>query len=196
VAAEQVVRFTASGTAPSRLGNWSSTCAPQNVYRVSGEDEWIAISVETDGQWQALARALDHPPWASDPALAKRPDRLSRREELDERLQGALGHHTVGIVEHLCRAGVPAAAVALPRTVHRNEQLVARNFFERVSHPVVGEIRVPGFPGQWTGRARWHRSAAPTLGQHNDEVLASLVGLSGDEIAGLRRSGVIGERPS
>jgi crotonobetainyl-CoA:carnitine CoA-transferase CaiB-like acyl-CoA transferase len=52
-----------------------------------------------------------------------------------------------------------------------------------------GPMRLSGGP------AGWYRSPAPLLGQHNEEVLAGLLGLAADEIADLHQAGVIGERP-
>ena len=76
------------------------------------------------------------------------------------------------------------------------EQLQARAFFETVRHPVSGEsvhvtypFRLPGDDGVV------HRRPAPTLGQHNDEVLGELLGLSEVEITDLRAAGIIGEAP-
>ena len=41
-----------------------------------------------------------------------------------------------------------------------------------------------------------YERAAPTLGEHNDEVLRDVLGLSDGEIAALRASGIIGQRPA
>ena len=62
--------------------------------------------------------------------------------------------------------------------------------------PVVGEHRFPGWPMRLSGSTQsWYRSPAPLLGQHNDEVLTQLLGLGTDDLAELRKAGVIGERP-
>ena len=53
------------GEAPPRLGDRSTTVAPQGCYRCAGEDDWCTISVQTDEQWQALVQALGSPDWAS-----------------------------------------------------------------------------------------------------------------------------------
>ena len=73
-------------------------------------------------------------------------------------------------------------------------QLDARGYYEELVHPITGAHRYPGWPFRITpGPARHHRAAPPTLGQHNDEILGGL-GLSADELAGLRAERVIGER--
>lgn len=73
-------------------------------------------------------------------------------------------------------------------------QLDARGFYEEFEHPITGSHRYPGWPFRISlGPDRHHRSAPPTLGQHNDEILRAL-GLSDDEVAELRAQRVIGER--
>ena len=67
-------------------------------------------------------------------------------------------------------------------------------FWEAVEHPIVGELRYPGWPMRITpGPRRWYRTPAPLLGQHNDEVLGS-IGVTPAELQALREAGVIGDR--
>jgi crotonobetainyl-CoA:carnitine CoA-transferase CaiB-like acyl-CoA transferase len=78
----------------------------------------------------------------------------------------------------------------------RNPQLVARGFFETVSHPVIGSHEHPALPVRLGGEARrWYVRPAPTLGQHTEEILRDLLGLDEEAIARLRAAGVIGTRP-
>ena len=73
-------------------------------------------------------------------------------------------------------------------------QLDARGYYEEFEHPITGPHRYPGWPFRITpGPTRHHRSAPPTLGQHNDEILRAL-DLSDDDVAALRDARVIGER--
>ncbi len=72
-------------------------------------------------------------------------------------------------------------------------QLDARGFYQELEHPITGAHRYPGWPFRITpGPVDHHRSAPPTLGQHNEEVLRGL-GLTGDEIDDLRARRVIGD---
>ena len=74
------------------------------------------------------------------------------------------------------------------------DQLDARGYYADLEHPLSGRQRFPGWPFRITpGPVRHHRTASPTLGQHNDEVLRAL-GLTDEEIDSLRTRGVIGER--
>ena len=59
-----------NGTAPLRRGNRSAVFAPQGVYRCAGTDEWCAVGIETDEQWQALTKAMGQEDWGSDSRFA------------------------------------------------------------------------------------------------------------------------------
>jgi crotonobetainyl-CoA:carnitine CoA-transferase CaiB-like acyl-CoA transferase len=99
------------------------------------------------------------------------------------------------IVAALREQNIPVEVVTTPERMYELPGLDARRFYEEFDHPVTGSHRYPGWPMRMVpGPTRHHRFAAPTLGQHNDEVLGSL-GLSGDELNALRRDHVIGERP-
>ena len=67
-----------------------------------------------------------------------------------------------------------------------------------VDHPVTGPTVHGGFPARFSAGpapADLHRSAPPTLGQHNHQVLSEVLGLGDDEIAALSRDGIIGTKP-
>ena len=101
------------------------------------------------------------------------------------------------IIETLWEAGVPVAKVMQPHRVgdFRNSCIAAST--KLVDHPVNPAAGTARFPcGSLPGPGRFHRTAAPLLGEHNHEVLSGL-GLSEDEIAQISRSeGVIGNAPA
>ena len=76
-----------------------------------------------------------------------------------------------------------------------NPQLVARGYFERLAHPVVGAMPLPSLPYRSTRVDAWLRTPAPLLGEHNDDVFRGLLGLDAAEVAALEAEGVIGRRP-
>jgi crotonobetainyl-CoA:carnitine CoA-transferase CaiB-like acyl-CoA transferase len=91
---------------------------------------------------------------------------------------------------------VPAGYVCDGRDIRFNPQLDHRGFFETEDHPVCGTVAIPNAPWRFAGITEpWLRRPAPTLGQHNDEVLGGLLGLGPDELGHLRDTGIIGETP-
>ena len=180
------------GDHPIRMGNRSPEAAPQGLYPCAGVERWVALSVSSDEQWQALRSTLG---WDDDPELATFAGRHHRHDELDERLSAwAAGLDPDDAADQLRAAGVPAVAAWDPRIVSRHPQVEARRLFEQVAHKAVGEHPVPGLPFRWTGIERWNRTASPLLGEHNEDVLSRLLGLTDAEIEDLRSAGVIGDR--
>lgn len=195
-AAEQVVEFTAHGNLISRLGNRSRDAAPQGLYRCAGTEGWLAISVATDEQWRLLKSALDEPDWADDAALDTHEARVQAHDLIDKHLEQWAGlHDSSTAAQRLIRQGVPAADLADARLGSMHPQLVARDFFEILDHPIVGRHHVPAMPFKYRSVDSWYRSTAPTLGQDNASILGDLLGLDAASIAALAERGVIGTKP-
>lgn len=195
IAAEPVLEWTAYGRVLGRAGNRSPRACPQGVYACSGVEQWLALSVTDDAVWAALVGVMDGPVWAKDAELEKWDGRRRREDELDDRLTSWAAEQDLGsAVERLRLAGVPAAPAWDPRRVAAHPQFQARGFYEEVDHPVAGRIGIPTQPLRLSGVDRWTRRPAPTLGQHNAEVLSAL-GLDQSELDRLEAAGVIGRRP-
>jgi crotonobetainyl-CoA:carnitine CoA-transferase CaiB-like acyl-CoA transferase len=173
VTAVQTMEFEVFGSVMERRGNRGHTAAVQDVYRCAGEDSWIAVSVRP-GDRAALTAVIGE---------------IRIEEWLATQNAGAA-------VETLTAAGIPAAVVISPSLVTENPQLMHRGFFERLEHPRTGEGLYPSPPfARLDGAERWLLRTPPTLGQHNEEVLAELCGLTAADLARLAADGVIGTRP-
>jgi crotonobetainyl-CoA:carnitine CoA-transferase CaiB-like acyl-CoA transferase len=186
-AAEQVIEWTAFGELLSRDTNRGPFARPQGVYPCAGEEQWLALAVATDEQWDACCRVM-----GLDPAVR------ADHDAADAAVDAWCAMSDVETaVDELLTAGVPAAVVVVARDIAFNPQLAARRFFEPVEHPVLGRIEVPSLPFRFASRVAsgepWLRRAAPVLGQHNDEILAGELRLEIDEMAELRANGIIGE---
>jgi len=197
LAAEQVIEYSAFGELLSRDENRSPAAAPQGVYDCKEGPE-IAISIASDEQWRALCDVIGAADLRDDDALASHEGRRVQHDRLDERIEvWTREGESEALVERLLAAGVPAAVVINGHRLMPNPQLEARQFFQQLVHPLTGNTRYPGFPMTWSilGK-RLHSAPPPTLGQDNEEVLKTELGLSDEEIDILRGNKVIGTRPS
>ncbi|MEV5361041.1 CoA transferase, partial [Micrococcus luteus] len=194
VTAEPVIEASMTGRVREREGNRHRDFA-QGVYPAAGDDEWIAISVRDDADWAVVADVIGRGDIATDPRFATPQSRLANHTELDEILcDGTRTWDADVLADNLTQRGVPAERILKADRMYDVAQLDARGFYQSIEHPVTGEHRYPGWPFRITpGPGRHHRAAPPTLGQHNDDVLAGL-GLDQDAIAALREDQVIGER--
>jgi crotonobetainyl-CoA:carnitine CoA-transferase CaiB-like acyl-CoA transferase len=192
-AAEQVAEYGASGAVLRRDGNRGPVAAPQGVYPCAGDDRWLALAVVTDEQWQSLRAVVGVAGWAAGIASATAEERRRNHDGIDAELARWTTDKDAGeLAARLVAAGVPAGAVIPAREIAANPQLRSRHLFEVEAHAVTGNHELPMLPFRFSRVDRWLRSPAPTLGQHNTEVLSE-IGLTPSAIDELRRAGVVGE---
>ena len=197
VTAAQPIESEVFGVTLQRRGNRGHPGTTQNIYRCGGDDDWIALTVRTDTEWQSLTELMGRPAWAADPTVSTVAGRREHADEIDRGLCGwFLTQELTQVVERLAAAGVPAAAVVSPSLVTENPQLRHRGFFERLEHPRTGPAWYPCPPfTPLSGARRWLFRAAPTLGEHNREVLKKRCRLTDEDIDRLAAQSVIGTRP-
>lgn len=196
IAAEPVLEWSAHGVMVERMGNRGPTAAPQNLYPAAEVEQWVAIACETDAQWRALCEVMELDEELADGSLVSMEGRRAHQDRLDERIGAWVGARDANAaVGALRSAGVPVAVAADHRRASFHEQMIARHFFETIEHPVVGTHPTPTMPFRYASVERWLRRPAPTIGQHNDEILGGLLGHDADELAALEIAGVIGTRP-
>jgi crotonobetainyl-CoA:carnitine CoA-transferase CaiB-like acyl-CoA transferase len=192
---EWVVDEQLSGAARARFGNADPRLAPHGVYRCAGDDDWICIAVQDDLQWDMLA-GLAAQGWEQSDHYRTASARIANRERLDAAVEAwTMTWDKIELSERLIAAGVPAGAVQSAPEFLGDRQLVALDYFSTLATSDTGPSRYDGSPITIQGQ-RGHESwrGAPGLGEHNDEAL-SRVGYDSAEIATLRRSGVIVDRP-
>ncbi|MCP4040319.1 MAG: CoA transferase [bacterium] len=200
VAAEQVIEFTAYGKRLDRMGNRCPEAAPQGLYACSDHEvmlkpRWLALSIASDEQWRSLLDWLGRPDWAQEFENATLAARHAAHDKIDEHLHAVFAERDLDVcIEELLAAGIPAARLADPREIHAHPQLAARGYFEQLDHPVIGTHPIATLPYRFATLPRWVRRRAPTLGEHNTELLTEL-GRGAEEIASLEADGVIGQRP-
>lgn len=181
---EAILDQEVNGFAQSRMGNADRWIAPHAAYPC-GEpdaDRWIAIACETDAQWRTLAGIVERP----DLADLGVEERLSRRSELDD-IVGAwtAGQDPIELQGLLQHAGVPAHQVQNSPEIVADPQLLHRDHFHLVPHPVYGHSWAEQYGFRLSRSDGTPRLAGPTWGEHTFDVLCDLLGYDVDRIAEL-----------
>lgn len=180
---------------PSRWGNRDPRYAPQGVYRCAGDDEWVALSVRDDDDWQRLVEATASPTLA-DPRWTTAGARRTDHDEIDLAIAGWTAQRTKEeVFACLQAAGVPAGPVMTEADAFSDPQLHDRGFFQLLEHRSAGTHFHPGLNFRLSATPPSIRRAAPTLGQDNEYVYKEILGLGEGEYAALEAAGHIGDRP-
>ena len=183
------------GRRPQVVGNSHPVIAPHGTYRCRGDDDWIVIVARDDDEWSALA-ALAGRGWDEDARFSSVEGRREHRAALDSAIEAWTGSwDKVDLTQALQTAGVPAGAVLNAPEMLDDSHLNARGFFVELEQTDVGRVKYPGTAVQIDGARHEGWTAAPTLGQHNAEVLSGLLGLSEAEVSRLHDEGVLVDRP-
>ncbi len=184
--------YRVNGRVLGREGNRSFRSAPHGAYRCQGEDRWLVISVSTDKEWQAFCRSISSPEWTRDARFASQLERLRHIEELDRLVESwTVQQEAEQAMEKLQQAGVSAGVVQNCLDLHQDPRLAAWDFFHYLEHKEMGPSPYEGLQFRLSKTPGELRSAAPTLGQHNEYVFKEILGMKEEEIKKLTEEKVI-----
>jgi crotonobetainyl-CoA:carnitine CoA-transferase CaiB-like acyl-CoA transferase len=166
--------------------------APHGIYPAAGDDEWVALACRSDAEWRALAGVIGAA-FANETRFAALAGRLAAQDDLDAKLaEWTRARTKAEAVAALHAVGLPAAPVAKPaERVDHDPATAGFGLWPSVHHTKMGDVRVDGLPVHFT-KTDWEiRRGGPCLGEHTEEVLTGLLGLSREEVAKLRAEGVV-----
>ena len=186
---EVILDYAMNGRNGRRTGSRNPYRAPHGVYPCAGEDEWVAIDVGGEQQWDAFRAAMGEPGWAREPRFADVLSRHANQDALDERIAEWTRARTKSeVTATLQDAGVAAGAVQNAGDLGADPHLNERGFFWRYAENLDGHPQVT-FPG---GRAKYEGAPdevlrrTPAFGEDNAYVFGELLGYSEPHIQRLR----------
>ena len=169
------------------------TAAPYGCYPCSGTDRWCVIAVSNEKEWESLYRVLGHPDWTREEKFATVAKRKKNRKELDDLLtKWTIQHTAEEVVNLLQAAGISSGVIQNAEDLSRDPQLVGRNFFVQLQHPVLGKTISDRSPIRFEHDSTVDWKAAPILGEDNRYVFLELLGLTERELSDYVERGVIG----
>ncbi|MHB8577533.1 MAG: CaiB/BaiF CoA transferase family protein, partial [Dehalococcoidia bacterium] len=190
---EQLVQADVAGAVTQPRGNRDAGMAPQGVFPCAGDDQWIAISVRHDADWQALCSVAAGAPELGDDRFLTLAGRLQAQPELE----AAIGAWTSSrpareLMLQLQSAGVPAGVVLKTDEVPRDPHFVQRGWFKPMTHPDTGSHLYNGFPWRFSRSDLVCRLPPPRVGEHSALLLHDLLGISPELYVELSAKGVTG----
>ena len=183
--------YLVTGESPGRMGNSHHNIVPYGLMPV--KDGHVVLALHVGSFWRNFCRAIGREDLITDARFRTVKDRHRNRVELERQIEAIMMTKTV--VEWqaiLDAADVPNGPVnSIGQAV--NQPIVReRGFLKEVQHPTAGPLKVLGNPLRFEGRyEEGPLEPPPLLGEHTREVLGSLIGLSGEEIARLIAANVI-----
>ncbi|MEA3218648.1 MAG: hypothetical protein QOJ19_4804 [Acidimicrobiia bacterium] len=189
---DQIGQHVASQGAfhPKRVGRHHPMYCPVGTYQLP---EGYGFLLVLDRQWPNLVKAMDRPDLFDDPRFETNAVRAVNQAELIPIVQDWLLSFPDNdtLIDHCRQHRVPLGPVMDPVDAIGHPHFEARQMVRRVPDPVAGEVVIPGYPWKFSARPELPDLQAPTLGQHNSEVLQELLGYSSDRIEDLTARGVL-----
>ncbi len=188
----EAAMYTVSGEKPARTGSRSLTTSPRNVYETS-DGRFIAISASIQQMAERVFRAIGRADMIDDPKFRTNTDRVRHIDECDGIVADYIKART--LAENMA-VFEQAEVTAIP--VYEIDQLIAdphvhaRGVLVEAPDEEAGSVLMHNIIPRLSETPGRLRSAAPSLGQHNAEILGSL-GLDAARMAALVAAGVMKE---
>ena len=186
-----VPEYTEAGLVRERSGAILPKTAPSNVYPTRGS-EMIVMGANQDSVFRRLAQAMEQPELADDERFRDHVARGEHQQELDDLISAwSSTLDADDLLAALERESVPAGRIFRAPDMLEDPQYQARDSIIPVEHPEFHNLKMQNvFPrmSRTQGTVRW---PGPPLGAHSDEVYRELLGLTAEELAGLRDDFVV-----
>jgi crotonobetainyl-CoA:carnitine CoA-transferase CaiB-like acyl-CoA transferase len=185
----QVIVHDQLGIVPQRAGNQLpvSPAAVINTYMTS-DGAWVTVTSGTPRSVRKVAALLGEPP--EDYLTVQQQN--AGRERLDRLLGEWIGAHTTEDgLDSMRAAEVTASRIYTMQDIMEDQTYRERGDIISVDDPELGPVRMQGVIPRLTSHPGAVWRSGPALGEDTDAVLADYIGMSPEEIAALRRRGVV-----
>lgn len=185
----QASRWLMSGQVAPQAGNNHPTGIPTGVFET--QDGHINIAASGDDLYKRFCHAIQRPDLLTDPRFATSRARSDNRDTIMEVIMPVTRQKTSAEwIQILNEAGVPCGPIYTIDKSFADPQVQHLEMAQTVHSPTLGQLTILGHPVSWGEKRNPLRSAAPELGQDNEEVFMS-IGFTKEQIADLQQRGVI-----
>ena len=186
-----IAAYDRLGSVRQRTGNRSDQAAPLDNFQCR-DGRYVCIMAVRQAVFERLCEAMSRPGLLADERFATPRARRRNREAVNQAVaEWASGLDADAIEERCIRHGVPVGVVNDVSHVIADDHVRARGDICTVDDPVIGPVRQQAPYPRFDDSPLPVPAGAPRLGEHTDEVLSSLLGLSGADINALREHNAI-----
>jgi crotonobetainyl-CoA:carnitine CoA-transferase CaiB-like acyl-CoA transferase len=184
----QLAFFT--GKDPQPQGSQHPNLVPYGTF--PARDGSIIIACLTNSFWERICRALDMRHAIADPRFDTLERRRDNRSVVNEMISAITRQKSVQeLIELLTQHEVPHAPILGIQDALSQPQARAREMVVDTDHAVLGKIPIVNRPIKFPADAQPVPTAPPVLGQHTDEIMCDILGLTSEQIERLRASKVV-----
>jgi len=186
------VRYLNTGEIPGPLGTRHPVMTPFQVFPT--KDGYIAVALRggIKNQWPLFCAAINRVDIIDDPRFEDGWLRTQNYSVLEPILNEAMKSRTTEEwIKELEQMGIPCGPVNRIDQVANDPQIKARGMFLDIKHPEAGTFKVVNNPFKFSRTNRSVTDASPELGEHTEQTLSNILGLSSAEIGELRQSKII-----
>ena len=179
-----LMQYSYSGQEYNRVGNRGYGRAAWGIYPC--QDGHVGIIAGPDHRWPEVARIMNREE-LSDPRFVSRSGRLENADEVDAyMLPFLIENNKLDIFKSGQESGLGFSFVATMKDILEMEQLLDRDYFVELNHPVAGNLTYPGAPIMPEESVdAWVFKRAPMLGEHTKSVLDSWLGYTDKQVSEL-----------
>ncbi|WKA59341.1 CoA transferase [Planococcus shenhongbingii] len=170
----EAAAYFGKGEVASRNGTAHRVSAPYQGYET--KDGSILVGAGNQKLWEKFClEVVEKPEWLEDPRYETNSKRNDHSEELEQEIETVFAEHSA---EHwlqlLDKSGIPCGPIYSYNQTLADPHINFRQMIQQFEHPVAGTVKTLGFPAKFSETPGQINKPAPTLGQHNEEILQEL----------------------
>jgi len=192
--ANQTLNYLLSGEVPRRHGTAHPNLVPYQSFAT--RDGFLTLAIGNEKQFAGFCSAAGCAELASDARFATNAARVAHREELIALIIPVLNRRTTAEwLRILTDAQVPCGPINDIAEAFDDPQVIYRGLRFDLPHPLAGRLPQVRNPVRFSRTALEYAQAPPLLGEHTEQVLRELLGLTSAEVSELRARGALGKLP-
>lgn len=184
-----ITRYVVTGEIPKPAGNRHASIVPFEPFET--KDGELVVAIGNDTLWKTFCQVINRNELIYHEKYKTNPLRCENYQELRPIIAEAMKKNTTKEWQSILDdKGIPNGPINTVDKVVNHPQVLARDMIVEVEHPIGGALKMAGIPIKMDKTQGKIRMPAPLLGQHTEEILKEVLGLSEDEIMELKQQDI------